>query len=485
MQLRQKQLLQKKPSRSNTTRNHEDRREAVFLVKIAWYNRLMYMRRSLAFFFAAIALAVAAFAFAPSAHATTAEERAALQAQLDQIERDIASNTGVLTDLQKQRTSLERDIAILDNQIAIAQKQIKQTDLTLSQIKNDITDKQQAIRAVDAKVVRSQNSLAQLIRRTREIDDTSLATLALASDSISDVFQQVDNYATIQKALDDSFTEMAQYRQELTDRKAALEDKEDEAQKVRTAQVIAKQAVQESEKQKQTILTQTKGQEKTYQQIIADKKKQADAIRAALFGLRDSGAIPFGTAYQYAKEAEDKTGVPAAMTLAILTQETDLGTNLGSCYVTDLSTGNGQGKNSGKFVANVMKAPRDTVPFKTITEALGHDWSTEPVSCPQGSGYGGAMGPAQFIPSTWMLYKDRLSAITGAAFPNPWNARTAVFATSLYMKDVGASSTNTSTLRNAACKYFSGRACTGSTGVYADGVLRHMRDIQSQIDIIQ
>lgn len=417
--------------------------------------------------------------------ATSAEERAALQAQLDQIERDIANNKGTLSELQKQRTSLERDIAVLDNRIKIAQQQIRQTDLTLRQIQTDITDKQQAMRLVDEKVQKGEDSLAQILRRTREIDDLSIATLALAAGSISDVFEQIDSYESIQRALGQSFEEMARYKLELQDRKKALEEKEGEAKSVRTAQVIARQAIEEDEREKQGILTATKGQEKTYQQIIADKQKQADAIRAALFGLRDTGAIPFGTAYDYAKQASAGTGVPAAMILAILTQETNLGANQGSCYVKNLTTGDGVGKNTGRAFSKVMAAPRDTVPFQTITDALGMDWSTTPVSCPQSVGYGGAMGPSQFIPSTWMLYKTRLSNLTGESFPNPWNARTAISATALYLEDVGGDSTSRTALRNAACKYFSGRACTSSTGIYGDNVLKHMDRIQAEVDILE
>lgn len=428
----------------------------------------------------------ACFAF-PSlaAAATTAEERAALQAQLDQIERDIANNKGQLSELQKERTTLERDIAILDNQIRIAQQQIRQTDLTLRQIQTDITDKQQAMRLVDAKVAKGQDSLAQILRRTRVIDDTPLSLLMLSSDSLSDVFAQVDNYESVQAALGESFEEMTLYKAELADRKKALEEKEGEAQQVRTAQVVARQAIEADEREKQTILNVTKGQEKSYQQLIADKQRQAAEIRAALFGLRDTGAIPFGTAYEYAKQASQGTGVPPALILAILTQETNLGANQGSCYVKDLSTGNGVGKNTGRAFNKVMASPRDTVPFQTITEALGIDWSTTPVSCPQSVGYGGAMGPSQFIPSTWMLYKNRLANLTGEAFPDPWNARTAIFATALYMEDVGGASTSRSALRTAACKYFSGRACTGTTGIYGDGVLRHMDKIQAEIDILE
>ena len=66
-----------------------------------------------------------------------------------------------------------------------------------------------------------------------------------------------------------------------------------------------------------------------------------------------------------------------------------------------------------------MKAPRDTIPFKDITDRLGKDWKMTPVSCPPGTkwsasrGYGGGMGPSQFIPSTWELFKDRLGSSLG------------------------------------------------------------------------
>lgn len=437
------------------------------------------MRFSILFF---IAILVAS---SPVYAATSAEERAALQAQLDQIERDIANNEGSLTELQRQRTTLERDISILDTKIKSAQLQIKQTDLSLRQINTDISEKVQSIKQVDAKVSRSRSSLAQILRRTREIDDQSVLALALAGGSISDTFERIDAFEMVQRELDKSFKELDTLRDELSDRKLSLEEKEDEAQKVRIAQVLAKQAVERDEAAKKQVLTVTKGQEKTYQQIISDKKKQAASIRAALFGLRDSGAIPFGTAYDYAKAASAGTGVPAALILAILTQETNLGENQGSCFVTDLATGRGVGKNTGRAFGNVMKAPRDTEPFKIITESLGRDWSNTPVSCPQSVGYGGAMGPSQFIPSTWMLYKNRLSQLSGESFPDPWNPKTAITATALLMKDNGGDGGTREAARRAALRYFAGGNWNKpANSFYGTSVLRLMDNIQAEIDIL-
>ena len=436
----------------------------------------------LTFFF--VTILIVGFASPVFADVNT-DQRAALQAQLDQIEKDIANNQGTLSTLQAQRTTLERDISILDTKIKKAQLQIKQSDVVLTQLSHDITDKQQSINQVQHKISDGQESLAEILRETRAIDDTPMVTLALSSDSISSIFKEVDNFETIQKALGDAFTRLQTLHDQLTGVKQALEEKQGETAQARQAQVIAKQQVLDDEKQKVSILTTTKGQEKTYQQLIADKQKQASAIREALFGLRDTGAIAFGTAYGYAKEASAATGVTPALILAILTQESSLGVNTGSCYVKDLSTGAGVGKNTGKAFATVMKAPRDTVPFQTIADHFGRDWSTTAVSCPQGVGYGGAMGPAQFIPSTWALYQSRLASATGQSFPDPWNARTAIFATALLMKDNGATGGSRTSERTAALKYFAGGNWSKPANApYGDNVMDHRDAIQAEIDIL-
>lgn len=444
------------------------------------------MTRSCACLFVAFVCASVAYATPLYARAdTSAQQRAQLQADLDTIEKDISNNQSILSDLQSQHTTLERAIAILDNKIKTAQLQIKQTDLALKQLQQDISDKQSAIVQVDGKVAMGQESVAQILRNTREIDDTPITTTMLSSGSITDVFTEIDNFETIQRALGESLVEMASLRSDLSARKATLEGKEDEAQKLRQAQVLARQAVLTDQKEKKTILAQTKGQEKAYQQIIANKQQQAAAIRTALFGLRDTGAIPFGTALEYAKQASVATGVRPAITLAILTQESSLGQNVGSCIVKDLDNGSGVGKNTGTFFRNVMKAPRDTVPFQTVTEALGRQWFTTPVSCPQGSGYGGAMGPAQFIPSTWMTYKDRLTKLTGESFPDPWNARTAIFATAIYMGDLGADGRTPTAERKAALKYFAGgNWYKAANAIYGSSVMELADKIQGEIDIL-
>ncbi len=172
----------------------------------------------------AVSLFALALPFAAAAQQTNAEQRAVLQAQLDQIEREIANNQGTLSELQKQRTSLERDIAILDKKISVAKLQIKQSDITLKTLQGNISEKQSAIRQVDGKVERTRASLAQLLRQTRAVDEAPLALLLL-SGSLTEVFTDMDNFETLQRSIDSSFNEMAALRSDLSGRKQALEER--------------------------------------------------------------------------------------------------------------------------------------------------------------------------------------------------------------------------------------------------------------------
>lgn len=423
------------------------------------------MRLHKASFFLGVAL-VLAFPFFSYAQMTP-EQRAALQAQLAQVEAEIKQNQTQLATQQQQRSSLERDVAILNSKIQADQLGIKARNLTIKGLKADIADKQHGIQSLDSKVAAGQESVAQILRETRQIDDISVAQIAL-SGSLTDLFREIDTFETVQRALDSSFTEMAAARSDLAARKKALEGQQQEEQDLLQIQVLQQNALKSIEKQKQDLVVAARGQESIYQQIIANKQQSAAQIRAALFGLRDSGAIPFGTAYEYAKAASAATGVRPALILAILTEETNLGENVGSCSW-----------------RTAMHPTRDQPVFQTLMNELGLDPDQMKVSCKPSYGWGGAMGPAQFIPSTWVLYENRIGRLAGQTPPNPYDGRTAIFAASLLLMDNGGDRNTRTAERKAALKYFAGGNWSKSAyAFYGDDTMDIADKIQSQINIL-
>ena len=237
------------------------------------------------------------------------------------------------------------------------------------------------------------------------------------------------------------------------------------------------------------MLTQTKGVEANYQKIIAANQKTAAQIRTELFQLAGGGGqIPLPTAITLAKQAGAATGVRPAFILGILRQETNLGANVGQCLLTNSpSKGDGKGKNTGTLIRGVMKPTRDVDPFLALVSSLGLDWMQMPVSCPQSSGYGGGMGPAQFIPSTWASYEARIATLAGhqGTPANPWNNLDAFTAIALYMTDLGAGAQTPDAERTAALKYFAGGYYTNPAfAPYGDNVMQFASDFQQEINTL-
>lgn len=423
----------------------------------------------------------------------TPQERATLQAQYDQLQQEIAQYQKVIDDTKNKEKSLQGDVTQLDAQIKKAQAEINQRTLTINTLTSQITQKAKNIQTLQQKIDAGHDSLAKILREKDQIDTTSLMILALSSGSLSQLMADTDNIDSVNQNLQDLFDELRGVKQQTEAEKAALAAQQDKQLDAKHDAQVLKAAVSTAQQQKTTELTVTKGQESAYNKVLAQKQAQAQQIRNALFNLRDTKGITFESALQYATVAQQKTGVRAALILAILSQESDLGANIGSCYVGNLSTGDGSRIKDGTAYEKVMKAPRDTTPFEAITSALGLSWQSTPVSCPLGRtytssrGYGGALGPSQFIPSTWQLFAPRIEKGLGEGTANPWNPQDAIMATALYMSDLGAGSQSYTAERNAACKYYSGRSCDTRSPInytYGNSVVTKADTFQKNIDFL-
>jgi peptidoglycan hydrolase CwlO-like protein len=424
----------------------------------------------------------AAFAQNPN---LTEEERAELERILADLERQMAATDATISALQAEGASLQRDIAILDGEIKRAKLRVRAAELEIKKLSEGIDEHAETIVTLTDKISRDQQSLAQIIRKTREIDDYSLPEVIFSAKNISEFFTDIDAFVSIKEEMRESFETLRATREETTEQKMGLEGERTEQEILRSELVLAQKQVEQKEAEKRDLLQKTKGEESQYRAVRATQAQLAAQIRATLFPLRDTEGIPFGTAVEHAKTASAKTGVRPALILAILSQESDLGKNVGQCLITDIQTGDGKGKNTGTPFSGVMKSPRDTVPFERILGALGRDWSTTPVSCPQPGGYGGAMGPTQFIPSTWQMYEAGIKSALGIQATDPWNALHAITATGLYLKDSGAAGGSYAAEHTAAAKYYAGGAWATSGQGYANSVMAKAAAFQKDIDFLE
>jgi membrane-bound lytic murein transglycosylase B len=416
----------------------------------------------------------------------TPEEKVKCTELLNQTEKEIKKLSSQLDGVKQTGASIARDKEILSIQIKQAQLKIKAHELSIANIGKDIVQKTKVIQKLDSEIDRGRETLGQIIRKTNQLDDYSIPEVVLGNTSLSETFADLDAFDSVKISLASVFTELRDNKKVNEEQKIDLDKKRNQEIDTKVTIEANKKKVQLAEAEKQRLLNLNKNEQSGYQKIIADKSAQIAKIKSALFGLRDSAAIPFEDAYRYAKNSGAKTGVRPAFILAILTQESNLGANVGSCYLTDKETGAGIRISTGAAQDRVMKPTRDVIPFLSITSELGRDWTKTRVSCPFTIGYGGAMGPSQFIPSTWILFKNRIGKAVGTDTPDPWNAEHAIMATAMYVGDLGAGAQTYTAERNAACRYYSGKACSGSlNNFYGDQVVAKANGLQSNIDLIE
>ncbi len=444
----------------------------------------MFRKTFIAFVFL-ITLFVSGFAVSV-AQDLTPEERAVLQAQYDELQREIAIQQQIIKDTQAKKSTLQGDVTLLNAQIKAAQAQIDAKNITIKQLSTQIAKKNVVIKELSSRIERGKESLSAILRQTQMMDDYSLVGIVAGSQSVSEFFSDLDAFASIQTDLKDIFTEIRNAKAQTENEKADLATKQNQTADAKYVVETTKKQITNNKTQKQQLLTITANQEVEYKKILAERQAKAAAIRAALFPLRDAAAIQFEDALNYAKEAQVRTGVRPAMILAVLTQESNLGKNVGQCYLTNNATGAGVGKNSGTSFAKVMSPTRDVPPFLDLAYKLGFDPHRQVVSCPIASagGWGGAMGPAQFIPSTWRLYESRISATSGNSVPNPWSAEDAIVAMSIYLGDLGAGNGGYTAESTAAAKYYAGGAWATAGRSYAKSVLSLAESIQKNIDFL-
>lgn len=411
-------------------------------------------------------------------------ERAALEQQLADLEKEIEENQQKINEYQKQGKTLSTEIRSLNAKVSKLNLQIKAVNVQLQQLNKDIGTTQQQINQTENQIDGHRVALGDSLQALYEADRESTMEVLLSNNRLSDFFGNLNNITLLQDNIRIALDDIVQLRQQLLEQKQQLSTEKSDAENLIAIQQSQKQGLQSTQKEKSNLLTTTKGRESEYQKILSKNKATAAQIRSRIFELLGGGELTFAKAYEYAKLAEGATGVRAALVLAILDRESLLGKNVGRCsYKT------------------AMHPTRDKPYFLELLKQLNIDPDSQfaLVSCANSHGaYGGAMGPAQFIPSTWKLYSAAISKVTGNTPANPWNSSDAFVATGLYMQDllsskscVSYASTNKNTVpyqtlleRCAAAKYYSGGSWYTYRFWYGQPVVDRANEFQEDIDTL-
>ena len=390
-----------------------------------------------------------------------------------QIDKDI-------TKTESQKKTLKNQISILSNKIKQLDYQISQNNLMIKDLTFQVNDTSSSIDKTNLKIEDSKKQLSSILREIYEQDQSSLIEILLKEKEISGFFDNIVALESLDSKNRELLENIKNLKTELENQKKSLDDEKDGLENVVKIQALQKEESASNKKDQEYYLKLTETQ---YQQQLKAKEevqKNVAEIKSRIFELIGVPKAPtFGEALDLAYYVEKVTGIRPAFLLAILTQESDIGKNVGQCYLSNVNTGAGVYFKNGQTISRVMRPKSDIPYFIDICNNLGRDYLKTLVSCPMSFGWGGAMGPGQFIPSTWVLQKDDIRAITGKS-PDPWDIKDAFLATGIYLKKLGGIKDEWT----AAMKYFSGSSWTKSEQFYGNSVIALAKKYQSDINLL-
>ncbi|MDE0243560.1 MAG: peptidoglycan-binding protein [Candidatus Kaiserbacteria bacterium] len=302
-----------------------------------------------------------------------------------------------LNQQQADRLNTEQEIAVIDKEINRVLSNIQTIDDIIGDLGEEIIDKETAVEGLGEKVEDRKLFLTTLFRNLNETEQRGFVSLLLSNTTLSSYFFEENEYRSLRKVTEESVNDINGLRHRIAASIEELREKKDEQGRIRQHQEVSAQRVQEKREEKDQVLKGQIAEENDTKEYLEEYRERAAKIRNRLFDLFGGGAISFEQALTYANEVHAATGIRPAFLLGVIKHESDLGKNVGT----------------GTYQKD-MHPTRDQPLFPKIVKLLGYDDPNElRVSARPGFGWGGAMGPAQFIPSTWVCYGGMVNRETG------------------------------------------------------------------------
>ncbi len=373
----------------------------------------------------------------------------ALRKQIEEYRKQIYAK-------EEKEENLESNIEKIEKEIAKIEIQIQETQLVIRSIDFEIADKEARISVMRKEIDAKKTALAHFMQELYERGDASPVEIALGNETFSDYFFQTDSLESFEERTREIYDQFVALREGLENEKKELIGRKEEQMNLKAMQNDQQGTLNLQKAAKDFLLTRTRDEKQALSAQMEKTQEQLDALQSL------GEPIDISEALDAARYASKLTGVAPEFLLGVLRVESGLGTNVGG----------------GRYKTDMNPSQWDT--FKKICKELKFNPDKTPVSrrvCYNSDskdgcgGWGGAMGPAQFMPSTWMGYKSKVEKITGNNPANPWDLKDSLVAMGLKLAAVeGVTSGDRKSWAKAAGMYLAGEAWENYSW-YSDRVL--------------
>lgn len=408
------------------------------------------------------------------------------QEELTEVKGQILDYSKNVKYKEKEISNLEQALKEIDEDIGKTNESIETTKKNIDKIESEIKRYNQLIIEEEAAIKHQRVLIAEYLREIYELENMTVLQTILSKKKISDFVENKESIQQIQKSVNDAIQEVKERKFRLEKAKSELEMKKQEQDDLKALQEVQKISLLEKSEEKAFLLEKTKNDKIKLEKLLNEAREKFDSLRREIKLIGGNETLSFEQALKNAQWVESKTGVRPAFLLAILRQESNWGKNTGTSIYIDALTNCIDGKKDqyGNAYERAMSvASRRENDFISVVKELGLPDTTLVSACPKSYlGSGGAMGPAQFMPDTWLAYKEELKTLKGTT-PSPFEIDDAMLAMGMKLARAGANSATYEAEWKSAMIYFAGGNWDNTSfSFYGDSVMNLAQGYQQEIE---
>lgn len=384
--------------------------------------------------------------------------------EIEELQKQI---DGYNQDLDKNKTkvvNIQGEIVRLAAEIKRSELEIKSLSLAIEGIGFEIEKTGEQIKEINSKIDNTKADLIIALRALGQSEKSNSIELIITKPTISSMITELYDLYFLQSSIKRRMVDLRETKQTLQDIEGELAIDLKEREELKALEELNKAQVARKRNEQKNLLSQVEKEKSKIINKIKIVEIDLSRIKEQISFLVKTG-ISVEDAIRYGQLAAIRLGIRPAFLIAVLEVESRLGLNVGK--------GNWQ---------NDMHQ-RDQDAFLAICSKLNLDPDQTPVSKKPRYGWGGAMGPAQFLPNTWLAYEGEIARLTNHQPPSPWNIEDAFTAAAIKLSRQGASS-KTRRGEVAAAKAYIGGSSSCSRAIcqsYANTVLDKAEELEKEL----
>ena len=217
--------------------------------------------------------------FLSAAISASSQNTAAQEERKARLEREIAIIDKQLAENASKSSTMLSDLSLIRKKVANRKALVNESDKEIRRLNDNIYLTQRQINRIQARVDTLTSHYARLVRSAYKNRDARVWYMyMLASDNLGQAFRRFGYFKNLSGQMKSEAQEIRQVKEELEQEKVKLSEMKKDAEKVKADRVKELEELKKDEAKVDKVVKQLNRDKKKYQQQLASKKKEVDAL---------------------------------------------------------------------------------------------------------------------------------------------------------------------------------------------------------------